>query len=189
MSIVITNTGNHTWSVFTLRAQKMHESSIHLCVVSCRKLLRKISRCQRTCEGKKFLKLNKETYSNKLIRPESEPARNEGQHPVEIQSFPETSNKLKTRFWSEAVKHYIFIRTVLYLPEDRMTAKIRLTNLCLCRIHRYTAPDHPTWQAKMLHLSDVSCLIHLIIPAGQDARFGADRKVRWKNDTDRLTWN
>ncbi len=33
---------------FTFRAQKMHESSMHLCVVSCRKLRRKISRCQRT---------------------------------------------------------------------------------------------------------------------------------------------
>lgn len=36
---------------FTLRAQKMQESSMHLCVVNCRKLLRKISRCQRTCNG------------------------------------------------------------------------------------------------------------------------------------------
>lgn len=42
---------------FTLRAQKMQESSMHLCVVSCRKLLRKISRCQRTCNGG----INKET--------------------------------------------------------------------------------------------------------------------------------
>lgn len=48
-SIVITNTGNNTRLGFTFRAQKMQESSMHLCVVSCRKLLRKMSRCQRTC--------------------------------------------------------------------------------------------------------------------------------------------
>lgn len=36
--------------ILTFRAQKMHESSIHLWVVSWRKLRRKISRCHRTWE-------------------------------------------------------------------------------------------------------------------------------------------
>lgn len=56
------------WALITFKAQKMHESSMHLCVVSCRKLLRKMSRCHRTWETE-----HTHLHTERKKRKESDP--------------------------------------------------------------------------------------------------------------------
>lgn len=107
---------------------------------------------------------------------------------------PETSYMFEKQNFSYTQQKSCQVHTVQHLlkdraPESRITTKEGGTNLCLRRIHRYTSPAPPTGQTNMLHLSDVSCLMHLIIPAGQSARFSVEIKVRWRKDMDRLTWN
>lgn len=52
---------------FTFSAQKMQESSMHLCVVSCRKLLRKMSRCHRTWGTRQEKMISEEERNSGMI--------------------------------------------------------------------------------------------------------------------------
>lgn len=52
---------------FTFSAQKMHESSMHLCVVSCRKLLRKMSRCHRTWRTRQEKMMSEEEQNSDIV--------------------------------------------------------------------------------------------------------------------------